>query len=148
MKQQTKNIHTIHICKSELLNCFECWFSLRSERVKSFKRWNIWSRKKNQPSDFISYALFIRFLSLPLSVCVFVCFASFPLYSRFCRSLVLREIDTLAIFFCSAQLHHFLKRNSVIWDIHEFQMTTFERGYEFDKRQFSFIHLFHGAMNV
>lgn len=51
-------------------------------------------------------------------------------------------------FFCSAQLHHFLKRNSVIWDIHEFQMTTFERGYEFDKRQFSFIHLFHGAMNV
>lgn len=32
-------------------------------------------------------------------VCVFVCFASFPLYSRFCRSLVLRKIDTLAIFF-------------------------------------------------
>lgn len=148
-KQQTKNIHTIHICKSELLNCFECWFSLRSERVKSFKRWNIWSRKKKS-TIWLHFICIVDSILVAAAecVCVFVCFASFPLYSRFCRSLVLREIDTLAIFFCSAQLHHFLKRNSVIWDIHEFQMTTFERGYEFDKRQFSFIHLFHGAMNV
>lgn len=131
---------------STVLNADSVWEAneLKASSTEIFGR----EEKINHLTSFHMHCSFDSCRCRWVCVCVFVCFASFPLYSRFCRSLVLREIDTLAIFFCFAQLHHFLKRNSVIWDIHEFQMTTFERGYEFDKRQFSFIHLFHGAMNV